>query len=67
MKTRRAVIGGGIFAVALLIGTAVAWAILPWLPQQVRDVRARLKMGEPQDNIARSYDVDVDTIRQLAR
>ena len=31
MKAPRAVIGGGIFAVALLIGTAVAWAILPWL------------------------------------
>ena len=31
MKTRRAVIGSGIFAVALLIGTAVASAILPWL------------------------------------
>jgi hypothetical protein len=31
MKTRRAVIVSGIFAAALLIGTAVAWAILPWL------------------------------------
>jgi hypothetical protein len=31
MKTRRALIGSGIFAFALLIGTAVTWAILPWL------------------------------------
>jgi hypothetical protein len=59
MKTRRAVIGGDIFAVALLIGTAVARAILPWLPQQQREIHARLKVGEPQDNIARSYNVDV--------
>jgi hypothetical protein len=27
----------------------------------------RLKMGEPQANIARAYGVDVDTIKQLAR
>ena len=25
------------------------------------------QVGEPQDNIARSYNVDVDTIKQLAR
>jgi Polysaccharide deacetylase len=31
MKARRAVIGSGILAFALLIGTAIAWAILPWL------------------------------------
>ena len=36
-------------------------------PQQQREVRARLKVGEPQDDIARSYSVDVDTIRQLAQ
>jgi hypothetical protein len=36
-------------------------------PQQQREVHARLKVGEPQDNIARSYNVDVDTIRQLVR
>ena len=35
--------------------------------QQQREVQARLKEGEPQDNIARSYGVDVDTIRQLAQ
>ena len=31
MTTRRAVIVGGIFAAALLIGAAATWAILPWL------------------------------------
>jgi hypothetical protein len=36
-------------------------------PQQQREVRARLEEGEPQDDIARSYSVDVDTIRQLAQ
>ena len=36
-------------------------------PQQQREIHARLKVGEPQDNIARSYNVDVDTIKQLAR
>jgi hypothetical protein len=36
-------------------------------PQQQREVRARLKMGEPQARIASSYGVDVDTIRQLVR
>ena len=36
-------------------------------PQQQREVWARLEEGEPQDNIARSYSVDVDTIKQLAR
>ena len=35
--------------------------------QQQREVHARLKVGEPRDNIARAYGVDVDTIRQLAR
>jgi hypothetical protein len=31
MKARRALIGSGIFAISLIIGTAIAWAILPWL------------------------------------
>ena len=35
--------------------------------QQQREVHARLKVGEPRDNIARAYGVDVDTIRQLAQ
>jgi hypothetical protein len=39
----------------------------PFAPQQQREVRARLEEGEPQDDIARSYSVDVDTIRQLAQ
>jgi len=34
-------------------------------PQQQREVRARLEEGEPQDNIARSYGVDVDTIKRV--
>lgn len=39
MKTRRAVVGICIFA-ALLIGTAVAWAILPWLyPAELHTLR----------------------------
>ena len=36
-------------------------------PQQQREVRARLEEGEPQDNVARSYGVDVDTIRRPAQ
>jgi hypothetical protein len=36
-------------------------------PQQQQEVRARLKVGEPQASIARGYNVDVDTIRRLAR
>ena len=34
-------------------------------PQQQREVRARLEEGEPQDNVARSYGVDVDTIKRV--
>jgi hypothetical protein len=36
-------------------------------PQQQREVRHRLKMGEPNDKLARDYNVDIDTIRQLVR
>jgi hypothetical protein len=35
-------------------------------PQQQREVRDRIKMGEPKDKIARAYNVDVATVRQLA-
>jgi hypothetical protein len=35
--------------------------------QHEREARARIKTGERADSIARSYNVDVDTIRQLAR
>ena len=35
-------------------------------PQQLREVRDRIKMGEPKDRIARAYNVDVSVIRQLA-
>ena len=35
-------------------------------PQQLQDVHARLKTGEPRDRIADAYGVDVDTIKQLA-
>jgi hypothetical protein len=35
-------------------------------PQQQREIRDRVKMGEPKDNIARAYNVDVATVRQLA-
>jgi hypothetical protein len=34
--------------------------------QQLREVRDRIKMGEPKDRIARAYHVDVSVIRQLA-
>ena len=41
MTTRRAVIVGGIFAAALLIGAAATWAILPWLyPAELWTLRA---------------------------
>jgi DNA-binding NarL/FixJ family response regulator len=36
-------------------------------PQQQREVRARLKKGEPRENIARGYNVDVETIKKLAK
>ena len=32
-------------------------------PRQQEEVRARLKQGEPKDQIASAYSVDVDTIR----
>ena len=35
-------------------------------PQQLREVHARIKIGEPKENIARAYNVDVAVIRQLA-
>ena len=35
-------------------------------PQQQREVRMRLGVGESKDRIASAYGVDVDTIRQLA-
>jgi hypothetical protein len=35
--------------------------------QQEGEIRARLKVGEPQSNIARAYDVDIDTVRQVGR
>ena len=34
--------------------------------QQLREVRDRIKIGEPKEAIARAYNVDVATIRQLA-
>jgi hypothetical protein len=34
--------------------------------QQLREVRDRIKIGEPKDAIARAYHVDVSVIRQLA-
>jgi hypothetical protein len=33
--------------------------------QQRQEIRARLKVGEPKDNLARIYGVDVDVIRQV--
>jgi hypothetical protein len=36
-------------------------------PQQQQEVHARLKEGEPQANIARGYNVDVETIGRLVR
>jgi hypothetical protein len=36
-------------------------------PQQQREIRARLKTGESPDSVARGYNVDVATIRHLAR
>jgi hypothetical protein len=36
-------------------------------PQQQREVRARLKVGESQASIARSYKVDVSAVERLAR
>jgi hypothetical protein len=35
-------------------------------PQQLREVYARIKIGESKENIARAYNVDVAVIRQLA-
>ena len=35
-------------------------------PQQQREVRDRIKMGEPKDKIARAYNIDVATVRELA-
>src|SRR5262245_54448333 len=34
--------------------------------QQQREIRQRIGMGEPRDNIARAYNVDIAVIRQLA-
>ena len=36
-------------------------------PQQQQEVQVRLKTGESYDSIARSYGVDVATIRQLGQ
>ena len=36
-------------------------------PQHQQEVRDRLKTGEPKENIARAYGVDVDVIGRLAR
>jgi hypothetical protein len=35
-------------------------------PQQLREVRDRIKIGEPKEAIARAYKVDISVIRQLA-
>jgi hypothetical protein len=35
--------------------------------QQKGEIRARLRVGEPKDSIARAYKVDADTVRQVGR
>jgi hypothetical protein len=36
-------------------------------PQLLQEIRARLKQDEPAPNIARSYNLEVDVIRELER
>ena len=53
--------------IAALVGLVVKGPSDPLRlsPQHQQEVRARLKIGEPQASIERSYGVDVDTIKRV--
>jgi hypothetical protein len=36
-------------------------------PQQMQEIRARRKEGEPADRVARAYGIEVEQVQQLAR
>jgi hypothetical protein len=53
--------------IAALLGRVVKGSSDPLrlLPQHQQEVRARLKIGEPQASIGRSYGVDIDTVKRV--